>query len=190
MHSYCAVGEDTVHARPTLASFTATTSTRRAVRCANQMSPGSLRWSRDRTTCRSQELVQTHLDTPQPDLLGQTLAQVILTERAETWVSRHRGETRRRILAPIANRLLHPAELPPRQPLAHFPRCADSWTSSTAASPSPRPATSTGVSSSRARTGSGATSPARRGPRTSCSTCTRCATWPRIWGWPAGRAAR
>jgi hypothetical protein len=48
----------------------------------------------------------------QPDLLGQALAQVILTERTETWVSWRRSETRRRIIAPLANRLLHPAELP------------------------------------------------------------------------------
>jgi hypothetical protein len=69
--------------------------------------PGRRGWK-----ARQQELVRAHLDTPQPDLLGQTLAQVILTERTETWLNRHRGETRRRILAPIANRLLHPAELP------------------------------------------------------------------------------
>jgi hypothetical protein len=69
--------------------------------------PGRRGWK-----ARQQELVRAHLDTPQPDLLGQTLAQVILTERAETWLSRYRSETRRRILAPIANRLLHPAELP------------------------------------------------------------------------------
>lgn len=69
--------------------------------------PGRRGWK-----ARQQELTRAHLDTPQPDLLGQTLAQVILTERAETWLSRHRSETRRRILAPIANRLLHPAELP------------------------------------------------------------------------------
>jgi hypothetical protein len=36
---------------------------------------------------------------------------VILTERAETWVNVWRSQTRRRILAAIANRLLHPAEL-------------------------------------------------------------------------------
>jgi hypothetical protein len=69
--------------------------------------PGRRGWK-----ARQQELVQTHLDTPQPDLLGQTLAQMILTERAETWVNLRRSETRRRILAPIANRLLHPAEVP------------------------------------------------------------------------------
>jgi hypothetical protein len=61
---------------------------------------------------RQQELVRTHLNTPQPDLLGQTLAQVILTERAETWVNLRRSKTRRGIVAAMANRLLHPAELP------------------------------------------------------------------------------
>jgi hypothetical protein len=61
---------------------------------------------------RQQELVRAHLDVPQVGLLGQTLAQVILTERAETWTNARRSETRRRILAAIANRLLHPAELP------------------------------------------------------------------------------
>ena len=69
--------------------------------------PGRRGWK-----ARQQELTRAHLDTPQPDLLGQTLAQVILTERAESWVNLRRSETRRRILAPIANRLLHPAEVP------------------------------------------------------------------------------
>jgi hypothetical protein len=69
--------------------------------------PGRRGWK-----ARQQELVRTHLDIPRPDLLGQTLAQVILTERVETWVNLRRSETRRRILAPIANRLLHPAEAP------------------------------------------------------------------------------
>jgi len=61
---------------------------------------------------RQQELTQAHLNSPQPELLGQTLAQVILSERAETWVNLRRSETRHRIVAAIANRLLHPAELP------------------------------------------------------------------------------
>jgi hypothetical protein len=56
--------------------------------------------------------VRAHLNVPQAGLLGQTLAQVILTERAETWVNARRSETRRRMLAAIANRLLQPAELP------------------------------------------------------------------------------
>jgi hypothetical protein len=69
--------------------------------------PGRRGWK-----ARQQELVRAHLNIPQVGLLGQTLAQVILTERAETWVNVWRSETRRRILAAIANRLLHPAELP------------------------------------------------------------------------------
>jgi hypothetical protein len=69
--------------------------------------PGRRGWK-----TRQQELVRAHLDTPRLDLLGQTPAQAILTERAETWVNAWRSQTRRRILAAIANRLLHPAELP------------------------------------------------------------------------------
>ncbi len=61
---------------------------------------------------RQKELVRAHLNVPQVGLLGQTLAQVILTERAETWVNARRSETRRRMLAAIASRLLQPAELP------------------------------------------------------------------------------
>ncbi len=70
--------------------------------------PGRPGWK-----ARQKELVRAHLNVPQAGLLGQTLASVILTERAETWVNARRSETRRRILAAIANRLLQPAELPP-----------------------------------------------------------------------------
>jgi hypothetical protein len=69
--------------------------------------PGRRGWK-----ARQQELVRAHLNVPQAGLLGQTLAQVILTERTGTWVNARRSETRRRLLAAIANRLLHPAELP------------------------------------------------------------------------------
>jgi hypothetical protein len=79
--------------------------------------PGRRGWK-----TRQQELVRAHLDTPQPDLLGLTLAQAILTERTETWVSRHRSDTRRRIVAAIANRLLHPAELPAATAADPLPR--------------------------------------------------------------------
>jgi len=71
--------------------------------------------------------VRAHLGTPQPDLLGQTLAKVILTERAETWVSVWRSQTRRRRLAAIANRLLHPAELPAVTAADRFPRQRADW---------------------------------------------------------------
>jgi hypothetical protein len=69
--------------------------------------PGRRGWK-----ARQQELVRAHLNVPQVRLLGQSLAQVILTERAETWIRARHSQTRRRILAQIANRLLHPAELP------------------------------------------------------------------------------
>jgi len=69
--------------------------------------PGRRGWK-----VRQQELARAHLNVPQVGLLGQTLAQVILTERAETWVNLRRSETRRQLLAAIANRLLHPAQLP------------------------------------------------------------------------------
>jgi hypothetical protein len=61
---------------------------------------------------RQQELERAHLNVPQAGLLGQTLTQAILTERAETWLNARRSETRRRILAAIASRLFQPAELP------------------------------------------------------------------------------
>jgi hypothetical protein len=69
--------------------------------------PGARGWK-----THQQELVRRHLSLPRVDQLGQTLAQLILTERAETWVNVRRSETRREILAAIANRLLHPAQLP------------------------------------------------------------------------------
>lgn len=70
--------------------------------------PGARGWK-----TRQQELVRRHLDIPRAELMGQTLAQMILTERAETWVNLRASGTRRQILAAMANRLLHPAQLPP-----------------------------------------------------------------------------
>jgi hypothetical protein len=69
--------------------------------------PGTRGWK-----TRQRELERAHLTTARLDLLGQTYAQSIVTERIETWVSLRRGETRRRILGAVANRLLHPAQLP------------------------------------------------------------------------------
>jgi hypothetical protein len=84
---------------------------------SDDLTPGARGWK-----TRQQELVATHLNTPQARLLGQTLAQVILTERAETWVNLRRSQTRRRILAAIANRLLHPAQLPTEAAADPLPR--------------------------------------------------------------------
>jgi hypothetical protein len=69
--------------------------------------PGARGWK-----TRQQELVRTHLNIGRVELVGQSLAQLILTERTETWVNLRGSETRRKILAGVANRLLHPAELP------------------------------------------------------------------------------
>jgi hypothetical protein len=74
---------------------------------SGELVPGGRGWK-----AHQQELVRVHLNTPQGALLGQVLAQVILTERAETWVNLRRSETRRQLLAAVANRLLHPAQLP------------------------------------------------------------------------------
>lgn len=68
--------------------------------------PGARGWK-----TRQQELVRSHLSTPRVELMGQAFAQLILTERVETWVNVLRSDTRRQLLAAIANRLLHPAEL-------------------------------------------------------------------------------
>jgi hypothetical protein len=79
--------------------------------------PGRPGWK-----ARQQELERAHLNVQQAGLLGQTLAQVILTERAETWLNARRSETRRQILAAIAHRLLQPAELPAAElPAAELP---------------------------------------------------------------------
>jgi hypothetical protein len=69
--------------------------------------PGARGWK-----TRQQELARRYLSTPRAELMGQTLAQAILTERTETWVNLRRSGTRRQILAAVANRLLHPAQLP------------------------------------------------------------------------------
>jgi hypothetical protein len=71
--------------------------------------PGARGWK-----IRQQELVRAHLTTARLDLLGRTYAHAIVTERTDTWVSSRRSEGRRRIVAAIANRLLHPAQLPAR----------------------------------------------------------------------------
>ena len=69
--------------------------------------PGARGWK-----TQQQQLVRSHITMPRIDLVGQTLAQVIVTERIEMWLNTRRSERRRRLLAPMANRLLHPVELP------------------------------------------------------------------------------
>jgi hypothetical protein len=74
---------------------------------SGELAPGVRGWK-----TRQQDLVRAHLNRPQPDLLGQTFAHAILTERAESWVNLRDSKTRRKLMAAVANRLLHPARLP------------------------------------------------------------------------------
>lgn len=69
--------------------------------------PGSRGWKR-----RQVKLVRTYLNTPNPKLAGQTPLDVTLTERIQRWLGAEQSETRRLILSALANRLLHPADLP------------------------------------------------------------------------------
>lgn len=69
--------------------------------------PGARGWKR-----RQAKLVRTYLNTPNPKLGGQTPLDVTLTERIQRWLGAEQSETRRLILSSLANRLLHPADLP------------------------------------------------------------------------------
>jgi hypothetical protein len=87
---------------------------------AGELVPGGQGW---RT--RQRQLVRSHLNAPRQELMGQSLAQVVLTERAEGWVNDRRSGTRRRVLAAVANRLLHPGPAPP--PTAGEPPARFAW---------------------------------------------------------------
>jgi hypothetical protein len=113
--------------------------------------PGARGWK-----MRQQELVQAHMDAPRAELLGQSLAAVIVSERAETWVSTCSGQTRQRIVGAVANRLAAAHGTPgagSSEPAA--PGGDGCWQNWTTGYPSPRPVTSAGRSSSRTRAGSG-----------------------------------
>ena len=84
---------------------------------SGELVPGARAWK-----ARQQELVRAHLDAPREELLGQSFAAVIISERAEAWVSRWRSPIRQQIAATVANRLLHPAELPPEAAADPLPR--------------------------------------------------------------------
>jgi hypothetical protein len=89
------------------AAWTSATELLELAIASGDLTPGTRGWK-----ARQQELVRAHLDAPREELLGQPLAAVIISERAEAWVSRWRSPTRQQIAATIANRLLHPVQLP------------------------------------------------------------------------------
>lgn len=84
---------------------------------SGDLTPGARGWK-----ARQQELVRAHLDAPRQELLGQSLAAVIVSERAEAWVSRWRSPARQQIAAAVANRLLHPVQLPAEAAADPLPR--------------------------------------------------------------------
>lgn len=73
-----------------------------------ELVPGARGWRN-----HQQELTRVYLHSGQAILRGQTRAQVIFTERAVSWVSLRRSETRFQVMATLAGKLLRPAQLPP-----------------------------------------------------------------------------
>jgi hypothetical protein len=88
------------------AAWTSATELLELAIASGDLTPGTRGWKG-----RQQELVRAHLNAPREELLGQPLAAVIISERAEAWVSRWRSPTRQQIATTIVNRLLHPAPL-------------------------------------------------------------------------------
>jgi hypothetical protein len=89
------------------AAWTSATELLELAIASGDLMPGTRGWK-----ALQQELVRAHLDAPREELLGQSLAAIIISERAEAWVSRWRSPTRQQIAATIANRLLRPVQLP------------------------------------------------------------------------------
>jgi hypothetical protein len=99
------------------AAWTSATELLELAVASGDLVPGTRSWK-----TRQLELVRAHLDAPREELLGQPLAAVIISERAEAWVSRWRSPTRQQIAAAVANRLLHPAVLPAEAAADPLPR--------------------------------------------------------------------
>ena len=83
------------------AAWTSATELLELAIASGDLTPGTRGWK-----ARQQELVRAPLDAPREELPGQSLAAVIISERAEAWVSRWRSPTRQQIAASAANRLL------------------------------------------------------------------------------------
>jgi hypothetical protein len=61
---------------------------------------------------KQRKLIRRYLNSPNFQLGGQTPLDVMNTERIQNWIRVEPSETRQRLLSGLANRLLHPAELP------------------------------------------------------------------------------
>ena len=75
---------------------------------AGELVPGTRGWK-----SKQAKLVRNFINSPSFQLGGQTPLSVTLTERIQTWISIEPSPTRRQLLSALANRLLHPTELPP-----------------------------------------------------------------------------
>src|SRR5579875_2275541 len=75
---------------------------------AGELVPGAARW-RTKAVAISEAVLGRPLDLPP----GQTLASLVTTERVATWIEGARHGTHRAWRSSVANRLLHPVELPP-----------------------------------------------------------------------------
>lgn len=84
---------------------------------SGDLAPGKRGW---RT--RQRELVHAHLEARREDLLGQSLAEMILSERTQSWISSHRSPTWQQATSAVANQLLHPAGLPAQAASEPLPR--------------------------------------------------------------------
>jgi hypothetical protein len=75
---------------------------------SGELEPGTKDWKR-----KQRKLVRTYLNNPNFMLGGQRPLDVMNTERIQNWIKVEPSETRQRLVSRLANRLLHPIELPP-----------------------------------------------------------------------------
>lgn len=74
---------------------------------SGELEPGARDWKR-----KQRKLVRTYLNTPNFQLGGQLPLDVMNTERIQNWIKVEPSETRQRLVSKLANRLLHPVQLP------------------------------------------------------------------------------
>lgn len=74
---------------------------------SGELEPGARGWR-----AKQRRLVRKYLSAPNFQLGGQTPLDVMNTERIQNWIRVEPSETRQRLLSGLANRLLHPVQLP------------------------------------------------------------------------------
>ncbi len=74
---------------------------------SGELEPGTKDWKR-----KQRKLVRTYLNNPNFISAGRSPLDVMNTERIQNWINIEPSETRQRLVSKLANRLLHPVELP------------------------------------------------------------------------------